>query len=1220
MQSTKINGYQIRKYQSSTYKASSRPPLSINKNNYTTVQRKGISDFSGNKKFTLDDQSIIDSLNLAIRNRNYYYEESIPDLNIIYYDSNLRKYRHYSATIKKSANDLNVNSLNLENKQNLFKAKLSTGNTNTKYNQDTSYNNKTINYRQINQNQYGLNKSSTWNKNQMQNMKNINNKYSNSTNSNIEIKNNLNHVAGSCCQTFSKNDNNGNNNQERRINSYPNRTIQNQGFNKYNISNKNDNNKNIYRNNTSNMINKTNQGRNRNDNDSKYLLNNKTQSYSNNIKSNINNQMDQGRRGISELKNYIINKNPSSNTTNINRTNQQNQGRRNDEGRIIMNKAQTSNMNNNQTNQGRRINSEQKNYLMNKTQTSNTDNLNQRNQGRKNSEGSKIDQNKTQTNNLNQINQGRRRNDEGSNIPLNKTQTNNRNNINQARGRSEGVNVNRAQADNNSQLNQRRGRFEGEIQNKTQTNNISQVNQNRGRTEEKQLLSNRIQTNNYNNVNQGGQNRRRNAEEDKKLLLNRVQKSQERNIQDNKNSIPNLYQSRKIYQEDIGANNATSNARRNVNANTNINNPAPTSEANKTYTHKINQSPIPNNRSIQKDYHLEKDIKDLTALDLQQELQKLKSPFKAEEIVKDENGEIIQIKEEKTIAIIPGQKIEPKSIIETFEKPTIEIIQNEDGTSQSVIKQKKIITAIENIPIQSGIKNKDDLQLVKQIITHEYKTFSATKDDLNKEGNKEGNDEENNGENKEENNELNKENEENNGEKIEKNINENEQNEEKIGEKGDNNELQGQKEKEKDTLTKKKGDSKKDKKMRYMDIVSDENAKDDNAQKNNKGIVDKKKSDINKNVASGENQKNKGKAKEQNKNKDEIANQKDSKKKEALAQNANKKQETSSKAKNIKSGLTEKESIASKTNEKSSLANAQKEKSGNAESINKKLDTTKSKEKAKANKEKATQEANNKELNSNVKKGKVNEESDLRKPFRKNKNEEKDNKQLNASENIKMTSELYEKCFKAGNKTNKEKEMAKIVEIIIPLGEKESKEILAKLLKSFPKSSELNQKLLKLISAKISSTVNTNAKSKGKQAEMRASAGKEKSKETRSQSQMKSSGIKSNKLAIEEGIAKTEINQRIKLERTDDKFASLRLSDKYGINSALNGLGGYSTNTANIGNLKFDGLFLDISKYQNTERYKNPFEGPSSFYKFYKMRQSQIKKKIIDMTIESKNN
>ena len=65
-----------------------------------------------------------------------------------------------------------------------------------------------------------------------------------------------------------------------------------------------------------------------------------------------------------------------------------------------------------------------------------------------------------------------------------------------------------------------------------------------------------------------------------------------------------------------------------------------------------------------------------------------------------------------------------------------------------------------------------------------------------------------------------------------------------------------------------------------------------------------------------------------------------------------------------------------------------------------------------------------------------------------------------------MILELYKKCFKAGNKANKGKEIAKIVEIIIPLGEKESKEILAKLLKLFPKSSELNQKLLNLINAK----------------------------------------------------------------------------------------------------------------------------------------------------------
>ena len=61
-------------------------------------------------------------------------------------------------------------------------------------------------------------------------------------------------------------------------------------------------------------------------------------------------------------------------------------------------------------------------------------------------------------------------------------------------------------------------------------------------------------------------------------------------------------------------------------------------------------------------------------------------------------------------------------------------------------------------------------------------------------------------------------------------------------------------------------------------------------------------------------------------------------------------------------------------------------------------------------------------MNSNEKKGKVNIESDLTKLIRKNKNEEKDINQLNASDNIKMImiSELYEKCFKVGNKANKE--------------------------------------------------------------------------------------------------------------------------------------------------------------------------------------------------------
>ena len=399
--------------------------------------------------------------------------------------------------------------------------------------------------------------------------------------------------------------------------------------------------------------------------------------------------------------------------------------------------------------------------------------------------------------------------------------------------------------------------------------------------------------------------------------------------------------------------------------------------------------------------------------------------------------------------------------------------------------------------------------------------------------------------------------------------------------------------------------------MRYMDIVGEDNTANEKAQKDNKNVKGNKKleakreianKEINdKNVILGENQKNKIQ------NKDKNINQKDKKQTESLAQNANKKQETTSKTKNTKTDLP------------ASLAkvNKNKEKSGNEELINKKSDISKSKDK-KTTKEKTFQEANNKELNANMKKGKASEETDLRKPFRKNKNEEKDNnKQLNASENYKIIVELYEKCFKAGNKTNKEKEISKIVEIIIPFGEKEAKDILAKLLRSFPKSSELNQKLLNLIITKIKSNANINVKSKGKQAENKLSLEKEKTKETRSQSQIKSSGKKNYRMSIEEGIAKTEINQRIKLDK-NDKFASI--SDKYGINSSLNRVGGYSINTANIGDLKFDGLFLDISKYQNTAKDKNPFEGPSSFYKFYKVRQTQIKKKINDMTIESKNN
>ena len=415
-----------------------------------------------------------------------------------------------------------------------------------------------------------------------------------------------------------------------------------------------------------------------------------------------------------------------------------------------------------------------------------------------------------------------------------------------------------------------------------------------------------------------------------------------------------------------------------------------------------------------------------------------------------------------------------------------------------------------------------------------------------------------------------------------------------------------------------------------MNFMEDEKSKKENLIKKDKEIVTNKKTDIKKDI---QNKSDITGGFQKKKDKDNnIIKQKNKEKSVDIGKAETKKEETSTKLNNIKTGSTEKHAFTKKEKEKKSpFEITQKEKSSN-KLIKKQLDISKTKDKN-INKEKTLPDSN-KEINSNIKKGKINEETNLRKSFRKNKNEVKDTIKSNITGNIKIISDLYEKCFKAGNKTNSEKDITKIVEIIITFEEKERKDLLSKLLKSFPKSSELNQKILNLIIKKKSIT-DDNKKFKGKKEENKISLEKDIKKESRSKSQTKAgykknmkieedteikSGYKKNKINIEEGIAKTEINKTIKLKGNEEK-PDFRLSEKYGGgNSFLNRLEGYSVNVANIGNLNFDGLFLDISKYENKERDKNPFEGPSSFYEFYKMRQSKIKKKIEDMANDAKNN
>ena len=206
-----------------------------------------------------------------------------------------------------------------------------------------------------------------------------------------------------------------------------------------------------------------------------------------------------------------------------------------------------------------------------------------------------------------------------------------------------------------------------------------------------------------------------------------------------------------------------------------------------------------------------------------------------------------------------------------------------------------------------------------------------------------------------------------------------------------------------------------------------------------------------------------------------------------------------------------------------------------------------------------------------------------------------------------------------GNKPDSDKLIEKIVELLIVIVEKERKDILSKLLKAFPKSSELNQKIIILINKKISTNTDSTNKNKnkdnqkGKEKGNKLSLEKEIPKESRSKTQLKS-GAKKINLKSEEEAIKSEKNKKEK-KRIENSTKSPSKNN----NISPIKLDNHSVHAANIGNLNFDGLFLDISKYQSNIKYENPFRGPSSFYKFYEIRRTKIKKKLNEMTSEAKN-
>ena len=95
----------------------------------------------------------------------------------------------------------------------------------------------------------------------------------------------------------------------------------------------------------------------------------------------------------------------------------------------------------------------------------------------------------------------------------------------------------------------------------------------------------------------------------------------------------------------------------------------------------------------------------------------------------NQNLEKSQRKEEKAIVLIPGQTIEKKTMYVDYENPTEEAIENPDGTFSLILKQKKITTITENIPIEDDkiklTEGSPKLPIYKQLITYNYETISS---------------------------------------------------------------------------------------------------------------------------------------------------------------------------------------------------------------------------------------------------------------------------------------------------------------------------------------------------------------------------------------------------------------------------------------------------------------------------------------------------------------
>ena len=478
----------------------------------------------------------------------------------------------------------------------------------------------------------------------------------------------------------------------------------------------------------------------------------------------------------------------------------------------------------------------------------------------------------------------------------------------------------------------------------------------------------------------------------------------------------------------------------------------------------------------------------------------------------DQNVEIVNKREEKTIVILPGQTIEPKTITETFQNPIVETVENEDGTTSSIIKQTKITTISENVPIGTdkikAIDGAPDLPMVKQYITYEYKTVTSPKDgkiDSNqilKSQNKVFEEDK-----------LYTEDQQRKGQGVN-------------GEQGYCDEEL----------------NKQDEANRNKD-GNEEEIHGNNVKENEMGLYSSNKPENLKYGIKGDVRGSRG------------GNSKSKK----IAEN----QKVGFKGGNFEEndpdvyGDIKGKSYGKKGNEiNDAIASVDDNFKGASKPLDEGVATTK-------------------------------EEKLIAQIINKGDNATKEEKQKQS----KFLLDFYGKCCLEGEKAGSKKNLEKLSKFLAALGEKDKKEILAKLSSNFPQKGEIFKKLVGFIS-KNSRTPNIQG---GRQGEKNIS-----------------------------GSMKLKSGKNVEGLRFDDNFSkglqfgkmSLKheKGGKEGINFALlDSKLSENIEIKNVGPLKFDGLFLEIKEFDSGHKEKNPFEGPSPYDKFYRVRKNKIKKKIISM-------